>query len=357
MQTQTFDQQRAEAFAERLAGSINGAGTVLMISIGHRTGLFDALDRLGSAVAAELAREAGKDERYVREWLGCMVAAGIVELDRTTERYVLPPEHAAFLTRKSTPDNIAATCQWIGVLGAVEDRIVECFDRGGGVPYEAFDRFHTVMAEESAQTVVAALEEHIVPLIAGLTDQLEAGIDVLEVGCGSGRALNHLARRFPNSRFTGYDLCEETIATARAEASEHGLTNVTFERRDVATLDDESAFDLVLAFDAIHDQARPDVVLAGIRRALRSDGTFLMQDIKAHSHHGDNVDHPLGAFIYAISCMHCMTVSLSQGGMGLGAAWGRETAQRMLAEAGFGAAEVTELDHDPINDYYVARPA
>jgi 2-polyprenyl-3-methyl-5-hydroxy-6-metoxy-1,4-benzoquinol methylase len=236
----------------------------------------------------------------------------------------------------------------------VEDGIVDCFRDGGGVPYEAYGRFHEVMAEESGLTVVGALDDHLLPRVPGLTDRLTAGIDVLDVGCGSGRALIHLARAYPNSRFTGYDLSAEAIGRARAVAQNGGLTNVRFEARDVTALGETGAFDLVTAFDAIHDQARPDLVLAGIAGALKPGGVFVMQDIRASSHVHGNADHPMGTYLYTISCMHCMTVSLAQGGMGLGAVWGRETAERMLAEAGFGKVVVNELEHDPLNCLYVA---
>lgn len=353
MTTATLDEKRSAEFAERMVQRINDAGTLLMVSIGHRTGLLDVLGAQAPSTSAELAAAAGLQERYVREWLGAMVAAGIVELDAATRRYALPAEHAAWLTRSARPNNLATTAQWVAVLGSVEDDVVRCFVQGGGVPYERFARFHRVMADESDQTVVAALDEHILPVVPGLDRRLERGIDVLDVGCGSGRAMVHLALRFPASRFTGFDLSPEAVAAARAEAKRRGAPNTRFEVRDVESLPEES-FDLVTAFDAIHDQARPDLVLRAIHRALRPGGTFLMQDIKAHTDHAHNVGAPLASFVYAVSCMHCMTVSLERGGMGLGAAWGREKAVEMLAEAGFGRVEPRELPHDVLNDYYVA---
>jgi len=186
---------------------------------------------------------------------------------------------------------------------------------------------------------------------------LERGADVLDVGCGSGRAVNRMAWTYPASRFVGYDVSAEAIAAARAEAGERGLCNVRFEVRDVADLTSRDAFDLVTAFDAIHDQARPEAVLASIARALRPDGVFLMQDIGGSSRVEQDARHPLGAFLYTVSCLHCMTVSLAAGGAGLGAMWGSETARRMLDEAGFGKVEVKTLPHDLLNFYYVARRA
>ena len=354
MTMQEFDQAKAEEFAERMVDVLNSGSIALMTSIGHRTGLFDAMTGLPPSTSEQIASAAGLNERYVREWLGAMLVGGIVEHDPEEGTYYLPEEHAAFLTRAASPDNIAAFAQYIPLLGSVEDGIVESFKNGGGVPYSAFPRFQEVMAEDSGQTVLPAPTEHILPLVPGLVERLQNGIDVLDVGCGSGRALNLMARTFPNSRFVGYDLSEEAIARARAEAEEHGTSNARFEVKDVATLDEEASYDLITTFDAVHDQAKPAAVLKGIANALKNDGVYLMQDIAGSSHHHNNLDHPIGPFLYTVSTMHCMTVSLAQGGEGLGAMWGEEKAKEMLKEAGFTKVEVEQLAHDFQNYYYIA---
>ncbi|MGH9941078.1 MAG: class I SAM-dependent methyltransferase [Pyrinomonadaceae bacterium] len=354
MTVQQLEKNKAEAFAEKMLGVINGAALALMTSIGHRTGLFDTMAYLPPSTSAEIAAAAGLHERYVREWLGAMVTGRIVEYDAAGGTYQLPPEHAAFLTRAASPNNMAVPMQFIPVLGAVEDQIIECFRHGGGVPYSSYPRFHEVMAEESGQTVVACLVESILPLVPGLVERLRAGVEVLDVGCGSGRAVNLLAQTFPESRFAGYDFSEEGIANARAEAARLGLTNVRFEVKDVAALKETGGYDLITAFDAIHDQAQPARVLQGIADSLRPDGVFLMQDIAGSSHVHQDLDQPLAPMSYTISCLHCMTVSLALDGAGLGAMWGEEQARRMLADAGFDAVEVKQLPHDAMNYYYVA---
>jgi len=355
MSTQELNKTRAEAFAEKLVGLLNGGSLALMVSVGHRTGLFDAMAFLPPSTSAQVAEAAKLQERYVREWLGAMVTGGIVEYDAGTQTYSLPPEHAASLTRAATPNNLAVGFQFLPVLGSVEDRVVESFRNGGGVPYSEYGRFHEVMAEESGQTVVAGMFEHILPLAPGLEDALRRGIDVLDVGCGRGRALALLAEAFPQSRFTGYDFSEEAVAEANAQAERKGLTNLRYVVKDVATLADAERFDLITAFDAIHDQAQPAKVLAGISKALRPDGIFLMQDIAGSSHLHKNMELPLGPMLYTISCMHCMTVSLALGGAGLGTMWGEELACKMLDEAGFRQVEVRRLPHDIINSYYIAK--
>ena len=353
-----FDENRAEAFADKLLTSLNYGSLSLMISIGHRTGIFDTMRSLAPATSEEVARSAGLNERYVREWLGAMVTAGVIEVDPTSTRYILPAEHAAFLTRAAGADNFAVFTQYIGLLGAVEDKVVECFKKGGGVPYEDFLRFHAVMAEDSGQSVLSSLESHVIPLVPGLAERLSDGIRVLDIGCGRGRIITRLAELYPQSRFTGMDISVEAVGTARSEASQKRLENVEFIVQDLSDFDEKAeseSFDLITSFDAIHDQVKPLNVLKGIYRGLKSDGVYLMQDIKGSSQVYENVDHPIGTFLYTISTMHCMTVSLSQGGEGLGAMWGEEKAREYLGRAGFNTIETNELAHDIQNYWYVIR--
>jgi 2-polyprenyl-3-methyl-5-hydroxy-6-metoxy-1,4-benzoquinol methylase len=346
----------AVPFADRLLRALNDGALCLMVSIGHRTALFDTMSRLAPATSDEIAAQSGLNPRYVREWLGAMVTARVVEYDPASGRYRLPSEHAASLTRAAAADNMAVFAQYIAELGRVEDDIVECFRNGGGVPYEKFTRFHEVMEEDSGQSVLSSLESHILPLVPGLVQRLEQGIRVLDVGCGRGRILRKLAGLYPNSRFTGMDLSAEATAYARSQAA--GLGNVEYLARDLSDFDrtaEPEAFDLVTTFDAIHDQAKPLNVLKGIRRTLRPGGVYLMQDISGSSHVHKDIDHPLGTLLYTVSCMHCMTVSLAQGGEGLGAMWGEEKTQEYLRRAGFESVTVNRLAHDVQNNWYVVR--
>lgn len=155
-----FDQAKTEAFAGKLLTALNNGALCLMVSVGHRTGLFDVMSTLPPSTSEEIARAGGLNERYVREWLGTMVTGRVVEIDPDTGRFFLPAEHAAFLTRSAGADNMAVFTQYIAGLGGVEDDIVECFGKGGGVPYSRFPRFHEVMAEDSGQSVLSSLESH-----------------------------------------------------------------------------------------------------------------------------------------------------------------------------------------------------
>lgn len=353
MKDSNYNQKKAEAFSDSLVDVLNKSAIALALSIGDRCGLFKAMAGLPASTSKQIADAANLDERYVREWLGTMVTGRVVNYFPETLTYQLPEEHAAFLTDEGE-FNFASSMQFIPVMGNVEDKLVECFHKGGGVPYSAYPRFHEVMAKESAQTTVAALEPFILPLVPGLKEKLEAGIDVLDVGCGSGRALIELAKNYPNSRFSGYDFSEEGIARANAEAADLGLDNLRFAVRDAAAIGETEAYDLITSFDAIHDQAKPAAMLAGISKALRPEGVYLIQDIAGSSYLEKNLDLPAAPYMYTISLTHCMTVSLAYNGAGLGAMWGEEKCVEMLKDAGFENVSIHKLDHDFINNYYIA---
>ncbi|HSP55140.1 MAG TPA: methyltransferase domain-containing protein [Dehalococcoidia bacterium] len=353
--SQQIDQAKAEAFGGQMVEIMNGGLLALMTSIGHRTSLFDTMSAMPPATSPEIANAAGLNERYVREWLGAMVTGRIVEYDPATKAYRLPPEHAASLTRAAGPNNLAAMLQFMSLMGNVEDQIVDCFKNGGGVPYASFPKFQALMAEDSAQVFDATLVNVTLPMVPGLVNRLQEGIDVADVGCGQGHAINLMARAFPKSNFVGYDFSEGGIAAARAEAQAMGLANAEFELKDVSTLDGSRKFDLITVFDAIHDQAHPARVLKGIADSLTSDGTFLCVDVAASSNLEDNLEHPLGPMLYSVSTLHCMTVSLALGGTGLGTVWGDQLARQMFAEAGFRDIRAERVEGDIMNVYYICK--
>lgn len=354
-----LDKERSAAFLQTMTGIMNGGALALMCSMGHKTGLFDTMAGMEPATSHDIAEAAGLDERYVREWLAALTAGGLVDHEPGPDgghgTYHLPPEHAGLLTRASGPLNLTTYCQYISLLGQVEDEVVEAFRTGGGVPYDRFPRFQALMAESSGQRLAGALIPQVVPLLPDGEARLAAGIDVVDVGCGSGRALNLLARTFPNSRFTGYDIAEGAIERARTEAAEHGTGNIEFVVRDAAALEERDRFDLAFSFDAIHDQAHPDRMLAGVNAALRPGGVYLAVEPKASSHLHDNLAMPTAPMMYTISTMHCMTVSLAEGGMGLGTAWGEQKAVEMLTDAGFVEVQVTGIRADRANHYLLSR--
>jgi ubiquinone/menaquinone biosynthesis C-methylase UbiE len=352
--TAVMESARAQAFLGRMVGILNDAGLALMCSIGHQTGLFDTMASLPPSSSEQIAAAGGLTERYVREWLGAMVTGRIVDYDPKQATYSLPPDHAFALTRAARPTNLTSVAQFLPLVGSVEEQVVECFHHGGGVPYSEYPRFQQVMADASAGVLDASLVSEILPLVPGLTEQLQAGIDVLDVGCGRGHAIILMARAFPASRFTGLDFSAEALEQARTEASALDLSNARFGAQDVATLDASRQFDFITAFDCIHDLAEPRRTLKTIAAALRPDGVFLMVDVQASTPVEENIEHPMGPMLYTISCLHCMTVSLSQGGEGLGSVWGEQQATQLLHDAGFAHVEIKHLPTDMHSSYYFA---
>jgi SAM-dependent methyltransferase len=352
-----FDEQRANHFADRVRTILNGGALALMISIGHRTGLFDVLRRLQATDSATIAARAGLDERYVREWLSAMVSGGLVEYAPETRAFRLPPEHAAVLARDARPNNLALVAQWIPLLGAVEDAIVTCFTEGGGIPRVTYERIAAVLTEIGDQIVVARLLFEILPRAPGLREALETGLDVLEVACGDGRALGLLARTFPRSRFTGWDVSEEAIASARQSAGHARLSNARFAVRDAIEVEPTPAYHLVTAFDAIHDHPRPGGVISAIARALRPGGLLLLGEYAGTSRLERDVAHPLAPLLYTLSCLHSIPVSLGADGPGLGSMAGEGVVRRLLEDAGLVDIEVLALGPSDCHLFYLARKA
>ncbi|WP_243358785.1 class I SAM-dependent methyltransferase [Fundidesulfovibrio terrae] len=361
--TSASDDRRA-AFAGKMTAVLNASAVNTALCLGYRTGLLEAMDRLGGAATSDgIAREAGLDGRYVREWLCVMVCGGIVDLAVSPsgeDLFTLPREHADLLTRRAGSGNIGVYTQELPILTrCVLDDVQRAFRTGEGVPYDRYPPFHDWMAQVAEAKHRKMLVDVFLPSVAGgaVVARLKRGIRVLDVGCSEGVAVLLMAAAFPESSFTGIDISEEALAVARAEAGRLGISNTRFELRDAAGLKDDpvlaGSFDYVTAFDAVHDQTRPLDVLKGIRAVLADGGLFSMVDIKAETELSGNVDHPLGAFLYTVSLMHCMPVGLVDGGAGLGTMWGRGRALEMLREAGFATVEVCEIPTDPFNAHYL----
>lgn len=322
-------------FADRIFSIYTNGLLTYMIDVGYRTGLFEAA-AAAPATSQVLAECAKLQERYVREWLGSIVANGIMAYDPGTREYMLPPEHAASLTGAGLA-NMAPMSGMVVIYGRHLTELEHAFRAGGGVPYSRFGpEWAEKMDQVSRRPVDEMLVDRWLPLVPGLPERFTAGARVADIGCGSGHALAVMGAAFPASTFVGYDFSEDAIERGRAAVREVGLSNVTFEVADVAELKPEQPFDAVFAFDAIHDQAKPAAVLRAAHDALVPGGTFFMMDLALSSNLEDNIGNPYARWTYSSSTLHCMTVSLAEGGAGLGGAWDRQTAERMLAEAGFG---------------------
>ena len=350
--TTSLDEQLVEMFGGELIGHYPSGMVTMWVDIGHRNGLFEAAAE-GPATSEELADRAGLNERYVREWLGSLVSAGIFSYSPRTNLYTLPPEHAACLTGPGSA-NLATVAQINTHLGTHLHQVATAFREGGGVPYSEFrPEFTDVMDSLSRGTYDELLVDAWLPLVPGLTERLNQGIRVADVGCGTGHAIVTMAAAFPASTFVGYDIAEDALERGRAEAAERGLTNAHFEAQDAADLVPGTPFDLITSIDAIHDQVDPVGAVRSIFGALVPGGTYVMVEPAASSKLEDNVSNPFAPWIYGVSTLHCLTVSLAHGGAGLGTAWGEQRAREMLADAGFGAVTTYETPGDPLDTMFV----
>jgi SAM-dependent methyltransferase len=240
-----------------------------------------------------------------------------------------------------------------GILPGLE----RAFAEGGGVPRSAYGPYLEKLGAKTGDSWKHIYREHLVDgffgAVPGLKERLTAGARVLDLGCGTGNAIAVAARAFPASRFTGIDINPGVVE--QAKETNAGLSNAEFAVGDAAELAADPPYDVITAFDAVHDQDRPDVVLRRIRGALVPDGLFFMVDTNFSSDVAKNVGNPLAALCYSISLMYCTTTSLAEGGAALGAMWGTEKASEMLADAGFRHVDVLGSPR-PQNCIYACRP-
>jgi SAM-dependent methyltransferase len=347
-----LDKALVQQFARKLFGLYTNGMLTLMVDIGHRTGLFGALE--GGGTSAEIAARAGLEERYVREWLGAMATGGIADYDAATATFTLPAEHALCLTGTSSR-NLAPNSQTLAMVAKHVPAVAECFRHGGGVPYSEYRPEFTEAMDASWRLLYdGLLIKGFLPLVKELPERLEQGISAADIGCGTGHAVNVMARQYPNSTFVGYDFSPDAIDRARAEAAEMALGNARFEVLDVTRLPPSPQFDLITSFDSIHDQREPARTLGCIAGALAAGGVYVMVEPKASSRLEDNVGNPFAPYMYGMSVLHCMTVSLAEGGAGLGTAWGEQTARAMLGAAGFTGIEVVDAP-GPQNSIFICH--
>jgi SAM-dependent methyltransferase len=355
-----------DSLSEKMIRILNYGALNLALAIGYRTGLLDAMDSLETAQTAEsLSATSGLNLRYIQEWLAVMVSGEIVELSHTPageNLYFLPRHWGDLLTRRAGNANLGVYTQEMPLLTvSALEAVIRGFKSGAGVPYDNYPKFQEFMSQLADAKHVQVLVDRFLPSVddGRLVDRLQAGIRVCDLGCAQGVALMLMAKAFPRSRFVGIDISDDAIAAARRQTRRQQLDNLDFMVLDAAVLADNRAlkesFDYITAFDAIHDQTRPRDVLRGIYHLLADGGRFSMVDIAAESNLADNLDHPMGPFLYTVSLMHCLPVGLVDGGAGLGMMWGRETAVDMLKEAGFNKIQVLEMPDDPFNFHFFCR--
>jgi SAM-dependent methyltransferase len=350
--TTTTLEEEAGAFTGRVLADTAAAATIVMAALGDRLGLFKSLTDEGSATSTGLATRSGLDERYVREWLNGMHAAGYLTFDAAGSTYAIPEAHAPTLAVEPGPAFFGGVLQEL--LGAVQryDAVLEAFRSGGGVHH---GHLHPDVGLGTAR-FTAAWHDHLLvpewlPLVPETRALLERGADVADVGCGAGRASLSLARAFPASRFVGYDVSGEAVEAARMNAKSAGVEDrVTFEVLD-ASQGLPRMYDVITTFDVVHDAVAPRALLRSIREGLREGGRYLCLDINCSDETSENVG-PIATLLYGFSLLYCMTTSLAEGGEGLGTLGLPESVLRSLAgEAGFTAVRRVEMDN-PFNSLY-----
>jgi 2-polyprenyl-3-methyl-5-hydroxy-6-metoxy-1,4-benzoquinol methylase len=351
------------SFSEKMIDILNYGAINLAMAIGYRTGLFDVMDAFDSPQTIDKISEgAGLNSRYVKEWLGVMATAEIIELsqgENAENRYFLPKNRGDLITRRAGNSNLGVYTQEIPLLTrCAMEAVIDGFNTGEGVPYDHYPKFQAFMSQLANAKHRQVLVNTFLPSVDNgrIIQQLESGIQVCDLGCSEGVAVILMAEAFPQSRFVEIDISSEAIDEARRQARQQKIENLDFWVQDAADLKSKremkGLFDYVTAFDAIHDQTRPLDVLRGVNHMLTPDGRFSMVDIAANSNLADNLAHPMGPFLYTVSLMHCMPVGLEGGGTGLGMMWGRQKAVEMLRDAQFQKVQVLEMPDDPFNLHF-----
>ena len=348
-----FNPAKVEAFAGQLMPTLAGALVSHMIDLGDRTGLLAA--SAGGGTSQQIAERAGAQERYVREWLGCMAVAGIVEFDPSSDTYLLPAEHAVLLVG---PGSMAPMARANTTLAPHVAGVARAFLEGGGVPYADYcPEFTEAMDGMGRGAFDQFLVPAFLPMAPGLTETMAAGGRAADFACGTGHALVVLGQAFTESTFIGYDSDPFAIERARAEAAQFGLENVTFELTDILKVEPAEPLDAAFMFDALHDQVDPTGVLATVHQALKPGGTFLLREPHAADDLAGNLGNPMATVMYAVSTLHCLTVSLAHDGAGIGTAFGEGLARRLLTGAGFQDPAVHPAPGHPFDAIYVTQKA
>lgn len=350
------DEAEVGKFVERVVADATASVTIITAALGDRLGLFTALAELGPTTPAELADRAGIAERYAREWLSAMAAAGYIRYDEPIGRFVLPPAHVPVLAIDDTPVSLGGPLAWtLGVAPAL-DELTEAFRTGRGVPPEAYGPdLWSGLERLSAPLFVNSLVPEWLAQVPAVQAALRDGADAADVGCGSGRALIELATAFPQSRFVGFDSDQDQIERARHNAEAAGVGDrIRFEHLDAAHgLPDR--YDVIFTFDMVHDTADPQRVLSALHTALRPGGTYLCLEPNAADGLTANLT-PIGALMYGVSLLYCMSVSLAAGGAGLGTLGLPERRlAELCADAGFATVRRIPIV-DPLDALYEIKP-
>jgi len=354
--TSELDREKVRAFAGQILSDIGTAVQGALSYIGDKLGIFKAMAAVDAPVTVEeLAGKTGLNPRYLREWLGAMTAARYVDYDPASGRYFLPPEHAAVLADENNPFFLGGFIQESVPMVSMAPRVAEDFRTGKGVPQTAYPaEMFEAIERTSAGIYKHQLIQRWLPAMPQVEAKLRAGGAALDVGCGSGRAAITIAKAFPDARVFGFDAHAGSIERARANAKAAGVGDrIKFEVVDCTQLPAHE-FDFISTFDVVHDSADPLGLMTSIRNALVSDGTYLLVEMNVSPNVNENIN-PLGKLMYAASTLYCVTTSMAQGGVALGALMGEPKVRELSARAGFLSFRRLPV-RDPFSALFELRP-
>jgi SAM-dependent methyltransferase len=348
------NEAKLQAFLARALYDLAAAQSAALVALGDRLGLYKAMAGAGPLTAAQLAARTGTSEVYLREWLANQACGGYVEYDAASGTFTLPEEQALALAREDGPASMAAVFQGADGLASARDALADAFRSGRGVPREAYSAGLAAATGRVARArYTGALLRRWLDALPGMTARLEAGASVADVGCGEGAAVLALARAFPRSRFAGYDAHAPSVEAARRRAREEGLAGaVQFEVAAAADLPG-AGYDLVACFESFHEMADPGRVARRVRAALAAEGAWLIVEPFASGRLEEDLG-PWGRLISSMAALHCLPVSLADGGGALGPRAGALAIADVVRAAGF--RTVRPLPDEPYQILLEARP-
>lgn len=350
-----MNEEKLNAFMGQMLSDLGGAFSIGLVRAGSALGLYKALHTTGPMTSAELATKTNCAERYIREWAAAQAASNYIAYDPTTEKFSIPPEQAAVFADKESPVYMVAAFDSAAAYLDSQDKINAAFKSGDGVAWgDQAGCLFCAVARFFRPGYKANLMQHWIPALDGVTEKLERGAKVADVGCGHGYSTVLMAEAFPESQFIGYDFHPDSIAEASKHAKEHGVDDrCTFEVGGSTDFPDTD-FDLITFFDCLHDMGDPVGASKHVKQALKSDGTWMVVEPNAGDKLEDNLN-PVGRLFYSASTMVCVPCSLSQDvGAALGAQAGEKKLKEVITSGGF--TQFRRAAETPFNMILEAKP-